>query len=169
MKEGILYYASPLGRVTVAACERGVTGLWFEGQRYYMAGYAGDMTERELPALRDARRWLDIYFSGRDPGFTPPLDLRGTPFRLAVWRELLKIPYGSTVSYGELAAHARCSSARAVGSAVGHNPVSLMVPCHRVIGADGALTGYAGGLDRKGILLTMEGAAIADDRVIMSY
>jgi methylated-DNA-[protein]-cysteine S-methyltransferase len=125
----------------------------------------------QVPVLEETRRWLDIYFSGRIPDFTPPLRLRGTPFRKAVWRILLEIPYGQTVTYGEIAARLAGPAAknrlaeglgsgsvlaRAVGGAVGSNPVSLIVPCHRVVGADGSLTGYAAGLDRKRALLRLE-------------
>lgn len=166
MTEGMMYYASPLGRITVTADEKGITGLWFDGQKYYMAGVRQDIRENDMPVLKDAARWLDICFSGRDPGFTPPLSLKGTPFRMGVWQELTRIPYGQTVTYGELAARVKCTSARAVGNAVGHNPVSLIVPCHRVIGADGKLTGYAGGTDRKKALLTMEGIRLSVDRPI---
>ncbi len=157
-------YDSPLGAILLAADEAGLTGLWFEGQR----GCPDQRQARpvgEAPALDAARRWLDAYFCGREPDFTPPLHLMGTPFQLAVWALLREIPYGQTVSYGELARRLAVrrgltrSSARAVGGAVGRNPVSLIVPCHRVIGADGSLTGYAGGVDRKHALLALEGAA----------
>lgn len=152
-------YASPLGTILLAADEEGLTGLWFEGQR----GCPNKRLARptgEAPALDAARCWLDAYFCGREPDFTPPLHLTGTPFQLAVWALLRQIPYGRTVSYGELARLLTVrSSARAVGGAVGRNPVSLIVPCHRVIGADGSLTGYAGGIDRKRALLALEGAA----------
>lgn len=152
------YYDSPLGRILLAADEQGLTGLWFEGQRYFPAGLAPIQGEGTPAALDDARRWLDIYFQGRAPDFTPALHLQGTAFRLAVWRQLLSVPYGTTVTYGALARQLGLptASSRAVGGAVGHNPVSLMVPCHRVIGADGSLTGYAGGTDRKRYLLQAE-------------
>lgn len=148
-------YTSPLGEILLAADERGLTGLWFEGQKYFAAGLA-EAVEGETELIKAARRWLDIYFSGREPDFTPPLHMPGTPFRERVWAALLEIPYGETVTYGELAAKLN-SSPRAVGSAVGRNPVSLIVPCHRVLGADGSLTGYAGGVERKEYLLKLEG------------
>ncbi len=157
-------YDSPLGTILLAADEEGLTGLWFEGQR----GCPAPRQARpagESPALDAARRWLDAYFGGREPDFAPPLHLTGTPFQLAVWALLREIPYGKTVSYGEMARRLAMrrgltrTSARAVGGAVGRNPVSLIVPCHRVIGADGSLTGYAGGIDRKRALLALEGAA----------
>lgn len=133
-------------------------GLWFDGQRFF-ASTLGEHETRDLPLFRETCRWLDVYFSGKDPGFTPPLSLGGTPFRKTVWEELLRIPFGKTVTYGEIADRIGAlsrTSARAVGGAVGHNPVSLIVPCHRVVGAGGALTGYAGGLDLKRRLLLLE-------------
>ena len=148
-------YTSPLGEILLAADERGLTGLWFEGQKYFAAGLA-EAVEGETELIKAARRWLDTYFSGREPDFTPPLHMPGTPFRERVWAALLEIPYGETVTYGELAARLG-SSPRAVGAAVGRNPVSLIVPCHRVLGADGSLTGYAGGVERKEYLLKLEG------------
>lgn len=149
-------YHSPLGEILLAADDTGLTGLWFAGQKYFAAGLA-DAAEGETEAIRAARRWLDEYFSGREPGFTPPLSLAGTPFQRRVWAALLEIPYGGTVTYGELAAKLG-TSPRAVGSAVGRNPVSVIVPCHRVLGADGSLTGYAGGVEKKLRLLRLEGA-----------
>ena len=152
---------SPLGWITLAGDAAALTGLWFDGQRYFALGHS-DLREGELPVFEEAEWWLAQYFSGREPDFTPPLHLTGTPFQIAVWEALLTIPYGGTMTYGELArALARNggfprASARAVGGAVGRNPVSLIVPCHRVVGASGTLTGYAGGLERKQWLLTME-------------
>ena len=139
------------------ACEgAALVGLWFEGQAHFAQGLRPETLSRlpQAPVLEETRRWLDIYFIGRIPDFTPPLRLRGTPFRKAVWRILLEIPYGHTVTYGAIAA--RLAGPRAVGGAVGSNPVSLIVPCHRVVGADGSLTGYAAGLDRKRALLRLE-------------
>ena len=151
-------YDSPLDGITMASDGEALTGLWFEGQHFY-ASTLGECVTGDLPVFRETGRWLDVYFSGRDPGFTPPLSLRGTPFRQSVWAELLNIPFGQTATYGEIAARIGAlsrTSARAVGGAVGHNPVSLIVPCHRVVGAGGALTGYAGGLDLKRRLLQLE-------------
>ena len=151
-------YDSPLGGITMASDGEALTGLWFEGQHFY-ASTLGECVTGDLPVFRETGRWLDVYFSGRDPGFTPPLSLRGTPFRQSVWAELLNIPFGQTATYGEIAARIGAlsrTSARAVGGAVGHNPVSLIVPCHRVVGSGGALTGYAGGLDLKRRLLQLE-------------
>ena len=150
-------YSSPLGRIVLAADESGtrLTGLWFEGQAYFGAGLSRRHEARSLPVFERTAVWLDLYFSGVIPDFTPPLLLRGTAFRQRVWEALLAVPYGARLSYGELAG-AVGSSARAVGSAVGRNPVSLIVPCHRIVGGDGSLTGYAGGTLRKLRLLELE-------------
>ena len=173
--------------MTMASDGEALTGLWFDGQRHF--GYslqqetldapvgikemretlAGAQVKRDALAGMRAReewtevfgetvRWLDIYFSGRDPGFRPKLNLRVTPFQKMVCEAMLEIPFGETMTYGQMAAGMH-SSARAVGTAVGRNPVSLIVPCHRVVGAGGRLTGYAGGLDRKARLLALERAA----------
>ena len=155
------HYESPLGCITLAGHEAGLTGLWFDGQKHFASTLSADHEEKMLPVFTEAERWLDRYFSGGIPDFTPALNLRGTPFRRLVWEFLLTIPYGRTVTYGEIAEilasrTGRPVSPRAVGSAVGHNPVSLIIPCHRVIGTDGSLTGYAGGLDRKIKLLRLE-------------
>ena len=153
----ICRYASPLGGITLAGDGEALVGLWFDGQKHFAAGLNG-LTENEaLPVFAQARRWLDAYFSGEAPDHTPPLRPRGTPFQLAVWRLLTEIPYGQTVTYGALAARLhRPGAAQAVGGAVGRNPLSLMIPCHRVVAADGGLTGYAGGLERKRWLLALE-------------
>lgn len=155
-------YASPLGAITLASDGAALTGLWFQGQKYEARGLDREHAARSLPVFDVARRWLDIYFSGAAPDFTPPLRFYGTAFQQAVWRLLTDIPYGETSSYGALARRLAAAqgrervSARAVGGAVGKNPISIIVPCHRVLGADGALTGYAGGLDRKTALLRLE-------------
>ena len=152
---------TPLGPVTLASDGQALTGLWFDGQRYKREGLAPDAEEKDLPVFRETERWLDAYFSGRPPERTPPLKLKGTPFQETVWEALRQIPYGETRTYGRLARllaeqRGRPVSARAVGSAAGRNPVSLIVPCHRLIGADGSLTGYAGGRERKRKLLELE-------------
>lgn len=163
------YYQSPLGRLLLAADEIGLTGLWFERQRYFAQGLASVHTDEETPILAQTRRWLDLYFSGSVPDFTPPLHPIGSDFRQEVWALLLQIPYGKTTTYGALAAQLaekhgqRRMSAQAVGGAVGHNAISIIIPCHRVVGADGSLTGYAGGLDTKACLLAGEGVPIADN------
>lgn len=156
-----MHYDSPLGGILLAADEEGLTGAWFEGQKYFAAKLPPEHEEGTTPVLADACHWLDVYFSGREPDFTPKLHLIGSDFRQAVWALLLKIPYGQTTTYGALAkqlaeAGGKQVSAQAVGGAVGRNRISLIIPCHRVIGADGRLTGYAGGLDRKAKLLAWE-------------
>ena len=140
-----------------------LTGLWFDGQEHEAETLCADHAEGDLPVFEETKRWLDLYFSGRIPDFTPALHLRGTAFRRDVWEILLTIPRGSVTTYGEIASHIAAQrglehmSAQAVGGAVGHNPVSIIVPCHRVVGADGSLTGYAGGIERKAWLLALEG------------
>lgn len=162
----IQYYDSPLGGMLLAADETGLTGAWFDGQRYFARGLADGAVERALPVLTQAKRWLDRYFSGREPGELPPLHPAGSAFQRAVWALLLQIPYGTVTTYGALARQLGAqsasgrTSARAVGGAVGRNPISVLIPCHRVLGADGSLTGYAGGVERKLRLLELEGSAI---------
>lgn len=162
----IQHYASPLGGIMLAANDIGLTGLWFDGQKYYADNLPAEHIERETPILTDAKRWLDVYFTGNEPDFKPPLHPVGSAFRQKVWKLLLQIPYGQTVTYGELARQlaekqgAEHMSAQAVGGAVGHNPISLIIPCHRVVGTHGSLTGYAGGIDKKIMLLELEHADI---------
>lgn len=150
----VSYYDSPLGRICMAGEDGALCGLWFEGQKYYRRGCEDAPEGRSVP---EAIEWLDAYFAKKPLPELPKLMLRGTLFQKRVWDELLNIPYGGTVSYGEIAGKLECKSARAVGSAVGKNPVSIMIPCHRVLGADGSLTGYAGGIWRKTELLKQEG------------
>lgn len=155
------HYVSPLGEILLASDGQALTGLWFAGQKYYAATLDALHTERELPIFGLTMRWLDLYFAGVSPTFTPPLTLRGTAFQRRVWALLPEIPFGGTRSYGELARAlagdtGRRTSARAVGAAVGRNPVSIIVPCHRVLAGDGSLRGYAGGLWRKEALLRLE-------------
>ena len=159
----ICHYLSPLGGITFAGNGAALTGLWFDGQKYFPHKLISESTEAELPIFIQAAKWLDAYFSGSIPDFMPPISLQTTPFRKAVCDILLTIPYGQTMTYGGIAdiiaeqkGIARMS-AQAVGGAVGHNPIAIIVPCHRVIGADGSLTGYAGGIDRKLELLKCEG------------
>ncbi len=157
-------YDSPLGLITLACDETAIIGLWFNGQKYFGNALPERTVQREHPLLYDAGRWLDIYFSGREPDFMPPLRYDSTPFRKQVCDIMLTIPYGRTMTYGEIAAEAARRqgrsgmSAQAVGGAVGHNPISLMIPCHRVVGTSGSLTGYAGGVARKVKLLELEHA-----------
>ena len=147
---------SPVGPLTLVSDGAALTGLWTEKN----APVPGEIAE--LPVFELTEKWLDVYFSGREPDFTPPLRMEGTPFRLRVWELLREIPYGSLTSYGAIAEKLRAAgikaSPRAVGGAVGANPVSIIVPCHRVIGSDGSLTGYAGGLETKKALLRLEGS-----------
>lgn len=156
------HYDSPLGGMTIASNGSEMTGLWFEGQKYFGDTLSGEYKEKALPVFKETRKWLDIYFGGHDPGFTPPLKLETTPFRKAVWQILLTIPFGQTMTYGEIANHIAKQkglakmSAQAVGGAVGHNAISIIIPCHRVVGTNGSLTGYAGGMEKKVQLLTLE-------------
>lgn len=153
-------YQSPLGGMLLAADEVGLTGVWFDGQKYFASTLPRERTEQETSVLAETKRWLDLYFAGTEPDFTPPLHPTGSEFQRAVWALLLKIPYGQTITYGELARQlgAEKTSAQAIGGAVGHNPISVIIPCHRVVGANGSLTGYAGGIEKKVKLLTLERA-----------
>ena len=156
------HYTSPLGIITLAGNGESLTGLWFDEQKYFLHKLISESLESEMPIFTQTCNWLDIYFSGRIPDFTPSISLNTTPFRKAVHDILLTIPYGQTMTYGEIANiiaeqnGVERMSAQAVGGAVGHNPVSIIIPCHRVVGVDGSLTGYAGGLDRKIELLKLE-------------
>ncbi len=155
-------YSSSLGNILLAADEIGLTGLWFEGEKYFANTLPKETILQEIPILIQAKKWLDVYFSGKEPDFTPTLHPSGVPFRQAVWQILLQIPYGQTMTYGEIAKklarmqNAPHMSAQAVGGAVGHNEVSIIIPCHRVVGTNGSLTGYAGGIEKKIALLKLE-------------
>jgi len=153
----IAHYSSPIGRITIAERDGLLAGLWFDGQRFDRS-ILSKYEEKSSPVLEEAERWLDIYFSGICPDFTPPLLLSGTPFRVKVMRTLLSIPYGATATYKDIADRLDMGkmAPQAVGNAVSHNPISIIVPCHRVVGADGSLTGYAGGLEKKEFLLSLE-------------
>ena len=159
----ISHYRSPLGDLLLAADDTGLIGLWFEGQKYFALHLDKEREERALPLFERVKEWLNLYFSGKKPDFSVPLHLIGTEFQKEVWEFLLAIPYGQTTTYGEIAGKLAAKkglphmSAQAVGGAVGHNPISILVPCHRVVGANGNPTGYAGGIDRKVKLLTLEG------------
>lgn len=158
----IQHYDSPLGGILLAADEIGLTGLWFDGQKYFAHGLPAERVERNTHALSEAKRWLDVYFGGREPDFMPPLHPIGSAFRRDVWDILLQIPYGQVTTYGEIARRLAAKqglprmSAQAVGGAVGHNEISVIIPCHRVVGANGSLTGYAGGIEKKVKLLELE-------------
>ena len=169
---------SPIGNITLASNGTALTGLWFEGQKHFVDTLASDPKQNpDLPIFKQTRKWLDLYFAGESPDFIPPLAPKGTPFQQKVWELLLAIPYGNTVTYGEIAQRVvetqliaslqdaslkgaflpkQRMSAQAIGGAVGRNPIAIIIPCHRVIGANGTLTGYAGGLERKKHLLKLE-------------
>ena len=161
------HYESQLGGILLAADEIGLTGLWFDGQKYFARELPVERTEKEMPILTETKRWLDIYFTGTEPDFLPLLHPIGSTFRQEVWKLLLQIPYGKTVTYGELARQLAEKrglprmSAQAVGGAVGHNQISVLIPCHRVVGANGSLTGYAGGIQKKVKLLELEGTDVS--------
>lgn len=160
----IYRYHSPLGGITVSSNGIEITGLWFDGQKYFGDTLPENYEEKDLPVFEKTKKWLDIYFSGKAPDFIPPLKIETTSFRKAVWEIMLTIPFGQTMTYGEIADKIAKKkgiskmSAQAVGGAVGHNSISLIIPCHRVVGTNGSLTGYAGGIDKKVQLLTMEKA-----------
>lgn len=162
----MLYQTSlktPLGRVLLVCDDQGLLGLWFYGAKHFGRGVTAEALEHDqYPILQASRSWLEAYFSGEKTVKRPPIRLVGTSFQLAVWQELLAIPYGQTRTYKEVAealvakGYGKKPAFQAVGAAIGRNPISLLVPCHRVLGSDGRLTGYAGGLARKKILLEME-------------
>ena len=162
MTVSICSYDSPLGGICLAADALGLTGLWFDGEKYFGSNLPANPVRQETEILTESKRWLDVYFSGREPDFLPPLHPIGSPFRRAVWDLLLQIPYGQTTTYGEIARQLATKqglarmSAQAIGGAVGHNEISIIIPCHRVVGTNGSLTGYAGGIDRKVKLLELE-------------
>lgn len=155
-------YPSPVGTLTLASDGESITGLWLEGQKYFEEGMPKDMpAQDDLPVFAMARSWLDRYFAGERPEPSElPLAPQGSAFRQSVWDILCEIPSGQTMTYGEIARKLNCKSAQAVGGAVGHNPISIIIPCHRVLGANGSLTGYAGGVDHKIWLLRHEGAKV---------
>lgn len=153
----IYHYESPIGMITMASDGETLIGLWFDGQKYFGDSLGEAYEEKMLPIFEQTINWLDIYFSGGIPDFTPALTMRTTEFRKNVWNIMLSIPYGETMTYGEIAKKLQSMSAQAVGGAVGHNSISLIIPCHRVVGSDGNLTGYAGGIDKKIKLLALEG------------
>lgn len=152
---------TPLGALLLARSARGLAGVWFEGQKHHPGPLAAPQRPND-ELLRDAADQLQAYFAAERDAFALPLDLHGTPFQRAVWQALLAIPGGNTCSYAEIArALGAAAALRAVGAAVGRNPLSVIVPCHRVVGSDGSMTGYAGGVERKRALLALERAAVA--------
>ena len=157
-------YESPVGMIILESDGKNLTGLRFEIQsRVCDVTHGVECAVKELSVFEQTERWLDIYFSGRDPGFTPPLKVAGSNFQRMICDIMLTIPYGNTTTYGRIANRVKektektAMSAQAVGGAVGHNPISVIIPCHRVVGTDGSLTGYGGGMDRKVYLLENEG------------
>ena len=161
---GASTYVSPIGELTLVCSGKALVGLWIEGQKYFGGGLSWS-DRGELPLLKQAKGWLDRYFAGERPEISElPLAPEGSAFRQEVWKLLCEIPYGQVTTYGELAGKMAAKQgktvlpSRAVGGAVAHNPISIIIPCHRVVGSGGALTGYAGGVDRKRKLLEHEGA-----------
>lgn len=160
----IWHYDSPVGKITMAENKDMLTGLWFDGQKYFADRISKSSEEKKIPVFEETEKWLDIYFGGQEPDFIPPIDMEGiSPFRKRVWEIMLTIPYGKTRSYGSIAKQissetGKRASAQAVGGAVGHNSISIIIPCHRVVGENGNLTGYAGGIDKKIMLLKIENA-----------
>ena len=163
------YYESVIGPMMLASDGRNLVGLWNEGQKYFAATVDGNSAEKqELPIFADTKHWLDAYFAGKKPAISNlPLAPSGNAFRQGVWKELCDIPYGTCITYGSIAKsiaeslNKKSMSSQAVGGAVGHNPISIIIPCHRVVGANGSLTGYAGGIAKKIKLLAHEGVDIA--------
>lgn len=154
-------YGSPIGKMLLSSDGENLTGLWFENQKYFKSTLNDEYEERKIPVLEKAVLWLDGYFKGENPEIDFTLKPKGSDFRQAVWKILSQIPYGERITYGEIAKRieketGNRASAQAVGGAVGHNPISIIIPCHRVVGADGSLTGYAGGIDKKEYLLALE-------------
>lgn len=151
---------SPVGMLRLASDGMSITGLWLEKQKYFAAGLDPEAEPSpDLPVFHETITWLEAYFTGKYLPSLPPLAPRGSEFRQAVWKQLLEIPYGHTQTYGELAEKLN-SSPRAIGNAVGHNPISILIPCHRVLGSGGSLTGYAGGVEKKRFLLNLEQAGL---------
>lgn len=157
------YYKSPLGEIVLSASNQGLSGLWFVGQKYFALYFDKEHIYQEIPLFADVKRWLDIYFSGKEPNFSLPLHFTGSPFQNEVWKILSQIPYGRTTTYGQIAKQVAIKrgvskmSAQAIGGAVGRNKIAIIVPCHRVVGINGNLTGYAGGIEKKIALLQLEG------------
>lgn len=158
----ITHYTSPLGAITLASNGNAIIGLWFDGQKHDRSILACECQERDIPIFAETVKWLDCYFAGKEPDFMPALALDCSTFRREVLETLKRIPYGQIMTYGEIAKEIakkhglQKMSAQAVGGAVGWNPISLMIPCHRVVGTSGSLTGYGGGIQRKLALLKLE-------------
>lgn len=151
-------YSSPLGEMVIVSDGEAICGVWFYGQKYFLSSIKEKIIQKDdLATFKEVKEWFDDYFKGLNPEINFKLKPEGTEFRLRVWKILTEIPYGKTVTYGQIASSlSHTMSAQAVGGAVGHNPISILIPCHRVLGSDGKLTGYAGGIDRKMALLKLE-------------
>ena len=164
------HYESPVGRMLLAERDGALVGLWIEGQKYFLGSLREEMIEKDdTPVFEKTKQWLNRYFAGERPLIQSlPLAPIGSDFRKAVWQILCEIPYGETTTYGEIAKKLALKkglqkmSAQAVGGAVGHNPISIIIPCHRVVGTNGSLTGYAGGIDKKQKLLQLEGVDLSN-------
>ncbi len=160
--EYIFEYKSPIGAIIITSDETEITGLRFKGESE--AEVLSDKKYKETSGIKEAKRWLDIYFSGKNPGYIPAINPTGTEFQKLVWKLLLEIPYGKTTTYGEIAGkiaeikNVSRMSAQAIGGAIGKNPIAIIIPCHRVVGKNGKLTGYRYGMDKKISLLALEGA-----------
>ena len=157
-------YQSPIGTITLASHDGSLVGLWIQGQKYHGDTIPEAMVEKsDIPIFDAAKKWLDKYFAGEKPGIVElPLAPIGGKFRQSVWKILCEIPYGEVITYGDIAKRISCRSAQAVGGAVGHNPISIIIPCHRVVGASGSLTGFASGIDVKAKLLELEGVDMSE-------
>lgn len=153
-------YSSPIGNITIASDGKALVGLWIEEQKYFMSKYKFFQQKADLEIFTETKMWLDEYFKGNNPPVTMYLKPEGTKFQEKVWRVLENIPYGKTVTYGDISKKLNVNSGQAVGGAVGGNPISIIIPCHRVVGKDKSLTGYAGGIDKKSALLKLENADI---------
>lgn len=162
-------YNSPIGKLTIASNEQNIVGLWIDKQKYYMDILQDkEYQEKETEVIKGAKKWLDKYFNNEKPEIEElPIELIGSNFRKQVWKILTEIPYGKVITYGDIARQIakqrgiNTMSAQAVGGAVGHNPISIIIPCHRVVGTNGSLTGYAGGVKTKAKLLELEGVDIS--------
>lgn len=150
-------YSSPIGEMLIVSDGEAICGVWFYNQKFFKNGITDAIENDDLPIFKKVKKWFDDYFNGKNPEINFKLNPLGSEFRLEVWKILSQIPYGETLTYGEIASEiSNTMSAQAVGGAVGQNPISILIPCHRVLGADGKLTGYAGGLDKKIELLRLE-------------
>ena len=164
------FYTSPVGTLMLTSTQNSITGLWLQGQKYFASTLTSEtVLKNDVPILQEAVKWLDAYFAGKKPSISAlSLAPSGSVFRQEVWRMLCQIPYGTCITYGQLAKkmavhmQRQTMSAQAIGGAVAHNPISIIIPCHRVVGTNGSLTGYAGGIEKKCWLLQWEGADLSN-------